>query len=321
MNNITIQGQDFPPGSSGMVRINAGRLPSGNRISIFTYIFRSKNPGPTALILGGMHGDEINGVEIVSRTISDNFFGNLTSGSVIVIPLLNIFGFINYSRDVPDGKDVNRSFPGNMNGSLASRVARMITKKILPLIDFGIDFHTGAKDHWNYPQIRYSPKFLPSKELALKCKYELLVEKSVLSKSFRKIAKDYKKPIIIFEGGEALRLDPFVIDKGLKIIKNLLSSYSMISNVPIQAQKCKIYQKTVWQRAPDSGICSYHRISGEYVKKGELLALIHDPFAQREIKMLATRDAFILGHNNASVVNSGDGMFHLAYEEEIIQYA
>jgi len=161
MDNITIQGQDFPPGSSGMVRINAGRLPSGNRISIFTYIFRSKNPGPTALILGGMHGDEINGVEIVSRTISDNFFGNLSSGSVIVIPLLNIFGFINYSRDVPDGKDVNRSFPGNMNGSLASRVARMITKKILPLIDFGIDFHTGAKDHWNYPQIRYSPKFLP----------------------------------------------------------------------------------------------------------------------------------------------------------------
>lgn len=157
-----------------------------------------------------------------------------------------------------------------------------LPKKILPLIDFGIDFHTGAKDHWNYPQDIHQNFCL--KELALKCKYDLLVEKSVLSKSFRKIAKDYKKPIIIFEGGEALRLDPFVIDKGLKIIKNLLSSYSMISNVPIQAQKCKIYQKTVWQRAPDSGICSYHRMSGEYVKKGELLALIHDPFAQRKLK-------------------------------------
>ncbi|MDQ3142552.1 MAG: succinylglutamate desuccinylase/aspartoacylase family protein [Bacteroidota bacterium] len=313
---MNLHGQNFPVGSSGLVRINAGKLPSGNRISIFTYVFRSKNPGPTALFLGGMHGDEINGVEIVRKGIQNGMFNQLKCGSVIAIPLLNIYGFINFSRDVPDGKDVNRSFPGNMNGSLASRVARIITRKILPSIDFGIDFHTGGKDHWNYPQIRFSPKHPEARSLAIKCNYKYLIEKTVVSKSFRKVAREMRKPILIFEGGEALRLDHFVIDKGLDVITNILKKHGMIEGKLGPDIVSRLFKKTDWERAPEGGILSYRRESGEYVKKGEVLGIINDPFAQREIKMYASRDGLIIGHNTAPVVNIGDGMFHIAFEEE-----
>ncbi|MBK6823661.1 MAG: succinylglutamate desuccinylase/aspartoacylase family protein [Saprospiraceae bacterium] len=272
-----------------MIRINAGRLPSGNRISIFAYVFRSKNPGPVALFMGGMHGDEINGLEIVRRSITDGMFTNLKCGSVICIPLLNIFGFINFSRDVPDGKDVNRSFPGSMTGSLASRVARLITKKILSLVDFGIDFHTGGRDHWNEPQLRFSPKSPESYDLARQCEFPLLVEKAVVSKSLRKIAKDLKKLNLLIKKG--------MLDGELKSLENV-----------------KVFRKTIWDRSPEGCLLTYRRKAGEFVRKDELIAILNDPFGQKETRMYASRDGFILGHNNAPVVNMGDGMFHLAYD-------
>ena len=319
MSNFSLQGQEFPPGSSGLVRINAGKLPSGNRISIFTYVFRSKNPGPTVLFLGGMHGDEINGVEIIRKSISEKIFNHLKAGTVIAIPLLNIFGFINFSRDVPDGKDVNRSFPGTRTGSLASRIAKIVTKKILPLVDFGIDFHTGSEQHWNYPQIRYSLKHPEAMELALKSNFGLLVEKPIVIRSMRKVAKDMKIPILIYEGGESNKLDHFVIQNGISAIKNILLAHDMIENHSNTHLITKLFKRTSWERALEGGMVTYKREAGTYVTKGELLAIISDPFAQREIRMHASKDAFIISHNNAPLVNVGDGMFHLAYEEEVYE--
>ncbi len=312
MEDFILQGQHFPPGTSGMVRINAGSLPSGNRISIFAYVFRSRHPGPTILFMGGMHGDEINGTEIVRRSIQNNFYNNLICGTVICIPLLNIYGFINFSREVPDGKDVNRSFPGTNTGSLASRVARIVTKKILPFIDFGIDFHTGGKDIWNYPHIRYSAKSQEACELARTCQFPIIVAKPSISKSLRRVARDMKKTILIFEGGEALRLENFIVEKGLQVIRNMLIAHKMLEGELVPQKSMIEYRRLTWERSPESGIITYLRMSGTWVKKGELLAIISDPFAQRETRMYASRDAFILGQNNAPVVNLGDGMFHLA---------
>lgn len=316
MSNFSLQGQDFPPGSSGLVRINAGKLPSGNRISIFTYVFRSKNPGPTVLFLGGMHGDEINGVEIIRKSISEKIFNHLVAGTVIAIPLLNIYGFINFSRDVPDGKDVNRSFPGTGSGSLASRIAKIVSKKILPLVDFGIDFHTGGEQHWNYPQIRFSTKHVEAKALALKSNFNILVEKPIVTRSMRKVAKDMNIPILIYEGGESNKLDPFIIQNGITTIKDMLHAHKMIENHSNKTIIKKLFKKASWERALEGGIVTYKRESGVYISKGELLAIISDPFAQREIRMHASKDGFIISHNNAPLVNVGDGMFHVAYEEE-----
>ncbi len=316
MNEFNLQGQDFPPGSSGMVRINAGRLPSGNQISIFTFVFRAKKPGPRILLLGGMHGDEINGVEIVRSAVAQKMFSELEAGTIVAIPLLNIFGFINFSRDVPDGKDVNRSFPGTSSGSLASRIAKIVTRKILPQVDFGFDFHSGGEQHWNFPHIRYSSKHSNSKSLALKTNFPLLVEKAVVSKSLRKIAKDMDVPILVFEGGESHRLDPFIVEQGIRLIRDVLISNQMIKAPTSPAIIKKVFKKTSWERAHTGGMVIYRREAGVYISKGELLAVITDPFAQREYRMHASKDAFLLSHNNAPIVNIGDGMFHLAYEEE-----
>ena len=126
--NFKIESQVFKPGESGLVKLQVGRLPSDTRLNINVHIFRAKKPGPTSLILAGVHGDEINGVEIVRRVLKNKSLTEVRAGSVIVIPLLNVYGFINFNRYVPDGKDVNRSFPGTKNGSLASRIAGTLTK-------------------------------------------------------------------------------------------------------------------------------------------------------------------------------------------------
>lgn len=316
LQEINLQGQEFPPGSAGMVRIRAGKLPSGNSISIFTFVFRSKNPGPTVLLLGGMHGDEVNGVEIVRSAVAKRLFNQLQAGTVIAIPLLNIFGFINFSRDVPDGKDVNRSFPGTNSGSLASRIAKIITRKILPLVDFGIDFHSGGDRHWNYPQLRFSSKHPEAKSLALKTNFPLIVEKPMVAKSLRKVARDMGKPILVFEGGEADHLDHFIVQRGLQTILEVLASHQMIEGSIAPNVVKKIFKKTIWERAQEGGMVIYKREAGCYVSRGELLAILTDPFAQKETRMYATKDGFILSHNNAPIVNVGDGMFHLAFDEE-----
>ena len=142
--NFEIADHTFKPGKNGVVRLSVGRLPSDTQLSIQVHVFRSKKPGPTTLILAGVHGDEINGVEIVRRVLNDKIANKITNGSIIIIPLLNVYGFINFNRYVPDGKDVNRSFPGTKSGSLASRIAGTLTNHILPLIDYIFDFHTGG---------------------------------------------------------------------------------------------------------------------------------------------------------------------------------
>jgi len=316
--SIKIDQTEISPGDNVMVQLNVGSLPSGTNIDVNVHVYRSMFKGPTVLMLGGVHGDEINGVEIVRRAISSNVFDNLLIGSVIAIPLLNVFGFINFSRDVPDGKDVNRSFPGTTMGSLASRVARILTKQILPHVDFGIDFHTGGASRYNYPQVRYGKTNKKAKELAIAFGAPYLIEKPYILKSLRKVAKDMKIPIIVYEGGESVRLDGFSISIGLQGMLRVLKSEGMIEQATERSTKLINLKKTTWIRAPYSGLFTWTRKSGIFIHKGEPLGMIHDPQGTKSITVLSTRNGYIIGHNNASVVNQGDALFHVAYEAEVI---
>lgn len=307
INNTIIE-----PGQTALVKIPVGQLPPGTPISLNAFVFRSINPGPVALVQGGVHGDEINGVEILRRVLQEKWFENLVSGTVIAIPLLNIFGFINFSRDVPDGKDVNRSFPGYSNGSLASRVAYNLSKKILPLVDFGLDFHTGGRSLFNYPQIRMAPNHPPSRALADAFGAPVTLSSKLISKSLRKYGFENGKPILVFEGGESTRLDGFVIKKGLDGIRNVLQSKGMLEGKPKQAENL-YFEKSTWQRAPRSGIFIWSKSAGSYVKKKEVIGTIGDPYGQKTVQVLAKRSGFLIGHNNAPVINQGDALFNIAY--------
>ena len=299
------------------IRILVGRLPSDTRIFIQAHVYRSENPGPVVLFLGGVHGDEINGMEIIRSSIERGYLEHITSGTVIAIPLLNVFGFINFSRDVPDGKDVNRSFPGSSTGSLASRIARTLTKIILPHVNYAIDFHTGGSSRYNYPQVRFAKSDQKSAQLAKAFNSPLLIEKGMIKNSFRKAAFDLNIPVIVYEGGESIRLDGYAIEKGIEGIKNVLFYLGMTNIKPGPKEKSVLIKKTTWIRSKFSGLFIWTKKSGAWIVKGEPIGVIKDPFGMKSVLVLSTRDGVIVGHNNASVVNQGDALFHVGYETEI----
>jgi len=296
------------------VKIRVGNLPSGNEINIFAHVFHSGKPGKTGLILAGIHGDEINGVEMLRRSIDMKLYEGLISGTVIVIPLLNIFGFINFSREVPDGKDINRSFPGNSNGSLAARVARKFTKTILPLVDFGIDFHTGGESRFNYPQVRFSPNDDRAKLLAEAFNAPFTIAKTKLPRTLRKTAFDLGKPVIVFEGGESKRLDGFAMEIGIKGIRNVLIHEKILDGTPEQVSKSVNILRSDWLRAPEAGLFVWSKRSGVFIQKGDLLGEINDVYGAKSTLVKATSEGYIIAHNNAPVVNAGDALFHIGYE-------
>lgn len=307
---MKIEDRTINPGENVTVQIPVSNLPSGTEINLFAHVFRSKKPGPTLLVIGGVHGDEINGIEIVRRAVREKLFNKLQCGSVIAVPLLNVYGFINFSRGFPDGKDVNRAFPGSKSGSLASRIAYVFTEKILPLADLAIDFHTGGKSVYNYPQARYSVEDKESYKLALELNMPYTIKSALIAKSLRKTAFSRKIPMVVFEGGESLRIDEFSIEHGLRGLKNVLVNRKMIKG-NTETIETREMGSNVWVRAHRSGIFSIEKKSGDFVKKGEVLGKITNPYNTYQTKVSAAADGFIFGHNNNPVVNRGDALFHI----------
>jgi hypothetical protein len=300
-------------GENTIVRIPVGRFPSGTQIVVKAHVFRSRKPGPCLLALGGVHGDEINGIEIIRRSIEMGFFSKIQSGMVIAISVLNVYGFITANRDVPDGKDINRSFPGSARGSLAARIANMLTREILPHISVGLDFHSGGRGHYNYPQIRYTKGHKESFELAKAFAAPLTLAFKPISKSLRKTALDTGKPILVFEGGENNRLDGYSIEKGLEGIQRVLACLNMAPlNALSPAEEGLFFEKTTRQRAPRAGIFQWTKSGGQRITKGEPIGMITDPYGLEKVILKASHSGHIIGHNNNSIVSQGDALFHFA---------
>lgn len=310
---LVIDNISIGPGEKEQVNLFVSRLPSGDKINIQSYIYRSSQPGPTVLIMGGVHGDEINGIQIVRKVLEQGILDNIVAGSVIAIPLLNVFGFIHFSRDVPDGKDVNRSFPGSSVGSLASRTASVLTKKILPNVDIAIDLHTGGAERYNHPQIRHSKKDTKARKLAESFGAPYTIERPWISKSFRKTANQMGISVLVYEAGESVRLDGYSIELGVAGIKRTLHSLGMISEAPPINHKLHYFKATSWVRSSEAGLFTWTKKSGAYISKGEQLGVIHSPHGDRKKRIIAKKNGYIIGHNNASVVHNGDALFNIAY--------
>ncbi len=315
-NAITIDQTSVELGESAVLKLVVGRTPSDNQITITTHIFRSEIPGPVVLLLGGVHGNEINGIEIVNQLVLEKAFSHLKRGSVIAIPLLNVFGFNNMSRDVPDGKDVNRSFPGSSTGSLASRIANTLTKKIMPFVDYAVDCHTGGSARYNYPQIRVTKNDIEALELAKVFASPYTMEKTAIANSFRKIANEMEIPTLVYEAGESIRLDGFCITSGKNGIKNVLGYLDLLEIETNEERQTNIIKKSRWVRASQSGIFIWSKCSGQFVAKGDTLGIIKNPYGTKHITVFSKFNGHIVGHNNASVVNQGDALFHIGLTED-----
>lgn len=308
---IEIRGNKIGLGESKLIKIPIDRLPTGTLIEIPVYIFNGDEVGPTILLQGGLHGDEVNSIELVRRMLIDKSY-KINRGCVIVVPLLNIFGFLSLSRYM-HGKDVNRSFPGSKSGSLASRMAYYLIKELTKNIDFAIDFHTGGAQRNNFPQIRYTPEDDRGYRLAKLFNAPILFGSKLIPKSFRNQCFKNDIPVIVYEGGESLRLDENAIQQGINGTLRILKHFKMIHhNVEIPKNSSSIQiEKRKWVRAKVAGLFNTKIENGTKIKKGQVLGNIMDTYGKTNFDIKAPFDGYIIAKNNFPIVNMGDALFHI----------
>lgn len=312
--SIEINNHKVSPGESKTIVLNSYELHTKTNIEIPVHVISSSNPGPTVLFSAGMHGEETNGIEIIRKVITRDEVQNLKCGTVIAIPVINIVSFLYGSRDLPDGRDLNRCFPGSRNGSLGARIAYDLMKHVLPVIDFGVDFHTGGAKINNYPQLRCVFEFADNLALAEKFAAPLIIDSHYREGTFRHEAAKKHKPILVYEGGESMRFDYLAINEGVNGCLRLMQAYNMVdAGLPDNAS-VKI-KKSTWVRAASSGLFHMSANNGAYVMKGDLLGVLCNPFGDVEDKIISSVDGYIVGINNQPVVNEGDALIHLGIEE------
>lgn len=311
--HITINKEKIGPGEHKIVNLNIARLPTYTSIDLPVLVYRAPVDGPVMLLTGGLHGDEINGVEIIRRMIERDLVIP-EKGTVIAIPIVNIYGFIQNSRGLPDGKDINRSFPGAKGGSLAKLLAHTLMTEIIPVIDCGIDFHTGGASRSNYPQVRCSFKIDQATEYARAMGSPVMMHSGLISKSFRNAAHKKGKEILVFEVGESLRYDEFGIEEGIDSARRLMKYLGMVKNAP-DANKTMIYNQSTWIRTKNAGLFISKTELGEIQNKRQVLGQIKDPYGELNSRVLAPQDGMVIGLNNCPVVNKGDALIHFAYNK------
>lgn len=312
---IIISGVKVSKGEEAHINLSIARLPSRTPIDIPVFVSRAEEDGPVLLLLAGLHGDEINGIEIIRRILRKRYH-KPQKGTVICVPVMNIYGFLNYSRDLPDGKDVNRSFPGSKSGSLASRVAHRLMNEIIPLIDYGVDFHTGGASRANFPQIRCLVNDQVNKELARAFAPPFILNSVYRPNSLRKESANLGKRIIVYESGESMRFDREAILLGVNGARRVMKHLGMSNHVPVAEHEPRIIMKATWVRARYSGLFHYFIRNGKRVEKNQLIGAITDPFGDFYSQIKSPVSGYLIGVNNNPVVNQGDALMHIGIDEE-----
>ena len=314
--NIEILGKAVSLGKGIQLNLDIAKLHTRTKIEVPIIIERAKKEGPCLLITGGIHGDEINGVEIVRQLISKNY-NQPTCGTIICIPVVNIFGFLNQTREFPDGRDLNRVFPGSTRGSLASRYAYHLMQEIVPHVDYCIDFHTGGRERFNAPQVRINDDD-ETFELAKAFGAPFILKSKNREKSFRESCIKKDKKVLLFEGGKSLSIDPDITDIGvagaLKVMHHLgLRDFTKeIENQILPEKKeATVVEKSTWIRARYSGMYRPYVTAGAFVEKGTVVASISSPFGDFEKEIKAPSSGYIICINHAPIVNQGDAIVHI----------
>ncbi len=312
---LTLLGEEIKPGDSVCLQFDVAKLHTRNSIKVPIFVERAKKDGPVLLLLGGVHGDEINGVEIVRRIIR-NKINKPIKGTIICIPVFNIFGFLHLSRQFPDGRDLNRVFPGSSKGSLASQFAHEFKKEIAPFVDYVIDFHAGGADRVNKAQTRCMFNDEKTLELAKVFGAPFIVQSKLITKSLRETFHKLGKTALLFEGGKSMLYDEEAIEHAVQGTRNVIHFLNMKKLKTITKNKSIIVKKSKWLRASHSGMFHVQIKNGEWVLKKTLLGIVTDPFGEFEKKIYAPFDCYIFCVNVSPIVNRGDALFHVSLETE-----
>jgi len=313
---IRIAGREIKAGEKRTIDIPIARLYTHTNMTMPVHVIHGAKPGPRLFISAAIHGDEINGVEIIRRILKLKLMKRL-HGTLIAIPVLNVFGFINHSRYLPDGRDLNRFFPGNPRGSLTSQLAHLFMDEIVTKCTHGIDLHTGSRHRNNLPQIRADLSGRETRDIASVFGAPVIIDARVRDGSLREAAAERGIPLLLYEGGEALRFNDTVIQTGMR---GIISVMRRIGNLPKPEPVKKhmepvIARSTKWTRTPISGIVQSAAPLGARVEKGEAIAVIGDPFGEHEEEVFASSGGIIVGRLNLPLVHKGDALFNIASME------
>jgi predicted deacylase len=315
--SITIGETTVKPGERVNVNLPVSDLYTATSLSMPVQVICGKSAGPVMFVSAAVHGNELNGVEIIRRLLKRKFIARLR-GTLLAVPIVNVHGFLNQSRYLPDRRDLNRSFPGSAKGSIAARLAHLFIREIVSKSDFGVDLHTGAINRSNLPQIRGNFADPETLELANAFGVPVIINANIRDGSLRACAAELGQAMLIYEAGEALRFDEISIRAGIRGIVNVMRAKGMLPRVRNTRQVVSLQaQSSRWVRAPDSGIVSSKINLGVGVRKGERLAVISSPLGDEEQAVIAPFSGIVIGQNNLPLAHEGDALFHIAAFDSI----
>ncbi len=309
------------PGERVQLSINMAHTYDCTPIAIPVEVIRGKKPGPAMFVSAAIHGDEIVGTEIIRRLLVKKSLLKKMMGTLVVVPIVNVFGYNRQSRYLPDRRDLNRCFPGSKKGSLAGQIAYTFMEDIVRHCDYGIDLHSGAIHRTNIPQIRACLDHAPTRELAEAFGVPIILNSDIRDGSLRQAGAELGIPMLLFEGGEALRYDEKVIQSGVNGIINVMEAIGMVAprqrKKVLQSHNTSTARSSMWVRSPESGSLRLRVKLGQHVSKGQRITEVLDPFGNEIATVNAKRAGIAIGLTRLPLVNNGDAIVHLATFEDI----
>jgi predicted deacylase len=318
---ITINGIAILRGSRVTIDVPLPKLYTHTRMTLPIQVVRGRRDGPRLFVSAAIHGDELNGVEIIRRLLKHKAL-NRMRGTLIAVPIVNVYGIIHHSRYMPDRRDLNRAFPGSERGSMASRVAHLFMQEIVGNATHGIDLHTGAIHRSNLPQIRANLDDEETARLAKVFDVPVLLNSNIRDGSLREVVAERNIPMLLYEAGEALRFDELSIRAGLRGIINVMRELGMLAKTRTRhIPEPYLARTSSWLRASKSGILRMISPLGAQVKAGELMSIISDPFGDTEYEVRAEHGGIVIGRTTIPLIHQGEALYHVARFDHIDEVA
>ncbi|WP_410510680.1 succinylglutamate desuccinylase/aspartoacylase family protein [Nodosilinea sp. E11] len=308
---LVIGGETIPRGKRVRLDLPVARMPTGTIMSLPVTVISGKKPGPRLWLSAAIHGDELNGVDIVRR-VARAIQPHRLNGAVIAVPVVNIFGLLEQSRYLPDRRDLNRSFPGSVRGSMASRLAALFMKEVVSQCTHGIDLHTAAIHRINLPQVRADLNDPATYDFAKAFGAPVMIHSSHRDGSLRQAAAKRNIPTLLYEAGEALRFDEVAIQTGVDGIYRVMAYLGMYTP-PVTVPPVTLeVRETRWVRASRGGIWHRTIALGDQVKQRQPLGFISDTFGDKPVQVRSPKAGIVIGHGQNPLVNQGDALVHIA---------
>jgi predicted deacylase len=309
---FVLGGVEVPPGERRTIELPVGRRFTRAELSLPVEVVNGRRPGPRLFVCAAVHGDEIQGVEIIRRLLRRSMRG--LSGTLIAVPIVNVYGFIGLTRYLPDRRDLNRSFPGTEKGSLAARLAHLFLEQIVACSSHGIDLHTGAIHRSNLPQIRACLDQPETERLARAFGAPVILDSNLRDGSLRQAVMERGIPMLLYEAGEALRFDESSIRAGVRGVLGVMAALDMLPKTAKSRRRIEpfIARSSHWVRAPESGILRDRIRLGGAVCKDQILGMVADPLGREEFEVRASQDGVVIGRTVLPLVNQGDALYHVA---------